>query len=719
MSTQETKTTVAPQFINRELSWIEFNARVLHQAIRRDVPLLERLKFLCIVTSNFDEFFMVRVASVKRQIKRGDFVQCPSGIPPSALLRRIIDRTHELVDRKYDCLLNDVLPGLAEHGLVMRRPGEYTPTQSAFLNKLFQEEILPVLTPIRATGGQQVPYVTNLRLHAAFTLEPHQDVHLIAEDGEDRSGEYLAIVQIPASLERIILLPDDSATVSFALLEDVVIQHAAALFPGYRVTENCLFRVTRDADMGVDEERDEDFLEAMEQVLAHREFSEAVRLSISGGAGRLKAILSRTVGIDESEVFDNAGPLDVGEFMKLTSLTGFDDLRFPRWPHFDPPRVKPDEPLWDEVKKADVSFHHPYESFEPVVRLLEDAAKDPGVLAIKMTLYRTSGDSPIVRALEEAAEAGKQVTVLVEIKARFDEERNITWAQRLERAGVIVIYGIARLKVHAKALVIVRREQNAIRRYVHLGTGNYNDKTARLYTDFGLLTARPDVAYEAGLFFNAITGYSAIPALNKLIMAPVGMKARLLQLIEREALRAQSDMPARILAKLNSLADQEVIEALYRASQAGVEIKLNVRSVCMLVPGVPGLSRNITVVSIVDRYLEHARLVYVHNGGSWEIYASSADWMPRNLERRVELMFPIEDEAARTRAAEALEMAFQDNTNAHVMQPDGTYIPVTRRKGEQVVRSQELFHERARERAHEQDGANEKVFEVRRRPPKA
>jgi polyphosphate kinase len=719
MSRSRNPQATTPRFINRELSWIEFNARVLHEALRDDVPLMERLKFLCIVTSNFDEFFMVRVASVKRQIQGGDYTQCPSGIAPSELLQRIIGRTRELVERKYDCLLNEIIPQLAREGLVLRRPGDYSAQQTSFLKKLFQEEIFPVLTPIRATAGQQVPYLTNLRLHAAFTLEPHEDVSLVADQREERPGEFLAVVQIPSSIDRIIYLPDDAGTVSFALLEDVIIQHAAALFPGYRVTEHCLFRVTRDADMGVDEERDEDFVEAMEQVLAHREFSEAVRLSVTKGAGRLKRTLSEVVGIDESEVFDKAGPLDIGEFMKLATLSGYDHLRYPRWYHFEPASVPEEGPLWDTMKKGDILFHHPFDSFEPVVRLLRDAAADPDVLAIKMTLYRTSGDSPVVQALEQAAQTGKQVTVLVEIKARFDEERNITWAEQLERAGVIVIYGIARLKVHAKALLIVRREQDGIRRYVHLGTGNYNDKTARLYTDFGLLTARPEVAYEAGLFFNAITGYSAIPALNKLIMSPVGLKARLIQLIERETLRAKSDMQAQIHAKLNSLADADVIEALYAASQAGVEVKLNIRGICMLVPGVPGLSERITVVSIVDRYLEHARVLYLQNGGAPEVYCGSADWMPRNLERRVELMFPIEDGKAQSRVVDALDTAFADNTHAHVMQPDGSYEPARPATGAAEVRSQEVFYERAKERARDMEGLNQKVFEVRRKPPRA
>lgn len=710
MSTKNKNTEI----INRELSWIEFNARVLYQATREDVPLLERLKFLAITTSNFDEFFMVRVATVKRQIAAGDYPTCPSGIAPSALLEQILDRVKELVELKYRTFLEEVIPGLAERGLVLRRPDNYTSSQNAFLKKLFQEEILPVLTPVRATLGKEIPYVTNLRLHAAFLLEPRDGADFLAENG-DQTHEYLAIVQIPESLDRVIFLPDEAGSVSFALLEDIVVQHAAALFPGYRVTESALFRVTRDADMGVDEERDEDFVEAMEQVLVRREFSKAVRLSVGSSAGRLRGFLSEAVDIPEHEVFDKAEPLDLGAFMQIATMNGFEELKDERWHGADNPLLPADEPLWDTVKRTDVLFHHPFERFDPVVRLLQDAASDDQVLAIKMTLYRTSGDSPIIRALERAARSGKQVTVLVEIKARFDEEQNITWAERLEQAGVIVVHGIARLKVHAKALLIVRREQKGLQRYVHLGTGNYNDKTARLYTDVGLLTCRQEIAYETSLFFNAITGYSAIPALSHLVMAPTTLKTKLIQLIERESMRAAGGIPGRILAKLNSLADPEVITALYNASRAGVEIELNIRGICMLVPGVKGQSENIRVVSVVDRYLEHARLIYVYNGGAPEVYASSADWMPRNLERRVELMFPLDDERARERALSILETGLADTTNGHVMQPDGSFAPPP--GGEDAVRSQQLFYERAQREAKNSDTGNQKVFEVRRRPP--
>jgi polyphosphate kinase len=701
-------------FINRELSWLEFNARVLQEATRTDVPLFERLRFICIVANNFDEFFMVRVAAVKRQIADGDYVQCPSGIKPSELLQRIIARTREIIATSYATLHGGLFPALADHGIVLKRPGDYTAHQKSLLQKLFRHEVFPVITPVRAVFGEPLPYVTNLRLHAAFILEPSADAETMPTEAEE-PGERLAIVQIPHSLDRIIFLPDEAGIRSFALLEDVVADHAAALFPGYTVKHHCLFRVTRDADLGVDEERDEDFVEAMEQLLESREFSDAVRLTISEGAGRLTEVLSSALRISSEEVFEVPQPLDLAGLNTLCSVPGFAELVYDRWQPCDSPLVTEEESLWDLLLRRDVLLHHPFESFEPVTRLLTLAAEDPDVLAIKMTLYRTSGDSPIVRALERAARNGKQVSVLVELKARFDEERNISWAESLERAGVIVVYGLARLKVHAKAMLIIRRGSSGIDRFVHLGTGNYNDRTARIYTDIGLLTSRSDIAYEAALFFNAITGYSAIPALRKLVMAPVALKPKLLQLIERETLRARSGEQASIVAKLNSVADPDVICALYEASTAGVEIKLNVRGICMLVPGVPGKSENITVVSIIDRYLEHARIYSFRNGGAVEIYGASADWMVRNLERRVELMFPIEDETARSRVEAILETTFDDNMRSHIMQSDGSYQPSTLSRNRKV-RSQIEFQRLASE-ASAVDQGDRTTFTVRR-PPK-
>jgi polyphosphate kinase len=526
-------------------------------------------------------------------------------------------------------------------------------------------------------------------------------------------------VQIPRALDRVIFLPEEDSVKSFALLEHVIIENAELLFPGYGIRESVLFRVTRDADFAVDEERDDDFVEAMEQVLERREFSEPVRLSLNRDDGELAPILIESLGMDPVDVYVKDEPLDLGGLMDLTFHPDFDSLRQERWRPVDPPQLPEDADVWETIMRQDVLLHHPYESFEPIVRILEEAAEDPRVLAIKMTLYRTSGDSPIIQALERAAENGKQVTALVELKARFDEERNIGWAERLERAGVIVVYGIAQLKVHAKAAMIVRREQNGVKRYAHLGTGNYNDKTAKLYTDLGFLTSRDDLTYEVSLFFNAITGYSAIPVLNKLSMAPTALKSRLLQLIRREAMRTSADNPGLIMAKLNSLSDPEVIEALYAASQAGVRIQLNVRGICLLVPGKKGLSENISVVSIVDRFLEHSRAFYFYNEGKEEVYCASADWMPRNLERRVELMFPVEQPDLRSQVKYILRTCMADSTKSHRLEPDGRYVRNRPSDDAEPIRAQAVFYENAKTQAESADPANRKEFSVRRKPPRA
>ncbi|HUX11742.1 MAG TPA: polyphosphate kinase 1 [Spirochaetia bacterium] len=704
------------RYFNRELSWIAFNERVLSESLRRDVPLLERLRFLCIVASNFDEFFMVRVASLKRQIRTGRRVHCPSGMSAEEQLREISLRVREIVKTKYECLLDDILPQLAEAGLVLKAPETYSQTQKKFLEELFQEEVFPVLTPVRCELGKPLPYTGNLRLHAAFLLRPLQgEDFLVPETG----AEALAIVQIPAGIPRILYLPETRGTVSFALLEHVIRDHAAQLFPGYEITEDMFFRVTRDADLGVDEERDEDFVEAMEQVLESREHSMAIRMSINKSTGRLREMLTDALALNSSEVYMKTDPMDLSTFMELVDLPGFDHLRYEKWKPQDSPYLPEESSIWDALKKRDVLLHHPFESFAPVVRLVREAATDPSVLAIKMTLYRTSGSSPLVQALEVAAENGKQVTVLVELKARFDEEQNIEWAQRLERAGVIVVYGIVRLKVHAKAILIIRREEKGVTRYVHLGTGNYNDKTARVYTDLGFMTTQDELAYEIGLFFNSITGYSAIPALSKLVMAPTALKSRLLQMIDREAQRSTPENPGRIIAKINSLADPEVIEALYNASARGVQISLIIRGICMLVPGVPGMSENIAVTSVVGRYLEHSRIYFFHNGGAGEYYCGSADLMPRNLERRVELLFPIENPDLQKRIKSILETYLADNSQSHALRPDGVYVRRESESGEVSVGSQSVLYEAACNRASIAAPVNRKEFSVRRKPPQA
>ncbi len=703
-------------FFNRELSWIAFNERVLRLAERPDTPLLERLKFLSIAASNFDEFFMIRVAGLKRQLNGENYVTDPAGLSAETQLRTISERVHEIVDRKYRFLQEELLPQLEASGIVAKGPSQWNPTQRTFAREKFDREVAPILTPVRCAPGEELRLSGNMRLHAGFLLEPEDDSVDWMDEGGTVEEAALAIVQLPPSLERIVYLPESDNTVSFALMDDLLVHHGGTLFPGYRVVESTVFRVTRDADFGVDEDRDEDFVRAMEQVLEHRAHSAAVRLAVTENTPRLRERLRNSLDLEEWEVYEKPNPLDLASLMPLTGLAGFDHLRDAPWRPVAPRAISEDESLWEAVRRRDILLHHPYESFEPVVRLVQEAAGDPKVLAVKMTLYRTSGDSPIIRALEAAANNGKQVTVLVELKARFDEQRNIGWAQRLERAGVIVIYGIARLKVHAKALLIVRRESDGIRRYLHLGTGNYNDKTARLYTDLGLLTCRDDMAYEVGLFFNAITGYSAIPNLSKLAMAPTGLKSRLLQLIGREAKRAESGEEALILGKMNSLSDPEVIEALYAASKAGVRIALNVRGICMLVPQLSGVSENIRVVSIVDRYLEHARAFYFLNGGGEEVYCASADWMPRNLDRRVELMFPIEDPQLKQRVKGIVEILLSDTRNAFELNSDGVYQPAEPPDGEGAVRAQERFYTEALEYAKESAESNKKEFTVRRRP---
>jgi polyphosphate kinase len=703
-------------YLNRELSWIEFNARVLSEAENPDVPLLERLKFLSIVSSNFDEFFMVRVATLKRQHRLGKPSTCPTGMTPREQLERIRARVREINERKYRVLLDEIFPALEAEGLQRVRPPQWDSEQQGYVRHFFRDRVFPVLTPVRATIGEPLRTIGNLRLHAAFLLEPQEETR--KERPDDGDGPFLVVVQVPSSLERVVYLPAGRGdTVAFTFLEQVILAESYQLFPGYTIQAQCLFRVTRDADFGVDEERDEDFMEAMEQVVETRDYSDAVRLNINEGSTKLRQILTEAFELLEEEVFVSPDPLELRNLMDIVGIDGYVHLRDEPWKAMQSVWVDEDETMWENIRRRDILLYHPYESFDPVVRLVQEAANDADTLAIKMTLYRTSGNSPIIRALETAAEKGKQVSVLVELKARFDEERNIGWAQRLERAGVIVVYGVARLKVHAKALMVVRRERSGIRRYVHLGTGNYNDKTARLYTDLGLLTADDRLTYEVGLFFNAITGYSVIPGLKKLSIAPIALKNRILELINREASRAEGAGSGTIIVKMNSLADPDVIDALYDASRKGVEILLNIRGICMLVPGVPGLSENIRVVSIIDRYLEHSRIFWFENGGTSETYLSSADWMPRNLEKRVEVMFPVDDPDIQRRIRKILDLFFQDNTKAHRLNPDGTWSRVIPAKKAGLVRAQEEAYKRLQARLVGDDSENRQVFKVRRKPP--
>lgn len=670
------------RFFNRELSWLEFNARVLFQALRKELPLLERLQFLSIVTSNFDEFFQVRVASVKRLLAEDPSSVDISGLTSQLVLTSISARAHQIIRTQHNCLMNDILPKLAEKGYVYVSPQDYSPQQTEFLQGVFKNEIYPLLTPLR-TDMEAFPHIKNLSTYAAFLLKPMEGIRGSHEDlkGSDDLPR-IAFVEIPSGISNIFWLPAASPTEGkkikkFALLQDVVTSCGTLLFPGFTVEQTLLFKVTRDADFAVDEDSGSNFIHAMEDVLIQRKSSFPVQMTCNSTSDELTSYLMEKLELSNDDVYKIDQIINPNDLMELRGVDDADKMSFESWEHFYPADLPEDEPYWDTLKIRDKILHVPYECYDPVVKFISDAADDDNVLAIKMTLYRTGRDSPIIDALERAAQRGKQVTVLVELKARFDEERNIAWANELEQAGVTVIYGLKNLKVHAKILMVIRRESDTIRRYVHLATGNYNPKTAKLYSDISLFTSNPQIANDATLFFNLVTGYSTIQKMNCLGMAPVTIKSRILNMIQREIERSTSEQPGLIIAKMNSLTHKEVISALYKASQAGVKVLLNIRGICMLVPGVPGLSENIKVVSIVDRYLEHSRIFYFQNAGNPELYCSSADWMSRNLDRRIELMFPILEKAAFDDVKSILDSYFADNTNAMELKQNGSWEPVS------------------------------------------
>ncbi|MCR5063477.1 MAG: polyphosphate kinase 1, partial [Treponema sp.] len=660
------------RFFNRELSWLEFNDRILNLSLRKELPLMERLQYLSIVTSNFDEFFQVRVASVKRMLyENPDYVDS-SGLNSRLLLSSISARSHQLIRSQQDCLLSDIIPSFAKKGLVYVSPESYTVAQIEYLSNLFNTEIFPLLTPLR-TDSEVFPHIKNLSVYVAFLLEPIPGIKNSLPEFIGKSElKNIAFVEIPEGIANVYYLPSDKKNcLQFALLQDIITLCGTNLFPGFAVAEAMLFKVTRDADFAVDEESI-NFINAMEDVLVQRKSSFAVQMTCNQTSTTIKNLLMEKLELTEDDIYYAERIINPGDLLELRETDVGQNLSFDRWEHFYPADLPEDEPYWDAIRAKDKILHVPYESYEPVVKFLNDAADDKDVLTIKMTLYRTGRDSPIIDALEKAAHNGKQVIVLVELKARFDEERNIAWANELEQAGVTVIYGLVNLKVHAKILMVIRRESDTIRRYVHLSTGNYNPKTAKLYSDISLFTANPQIANDATQFFNLVTGYSTLQKMDTLGMAPVTLKARLLSMIQREIERSTPEQPGLIMAKMNSLTHEEVIEALYKASQSGVKVLLNVRGICMLVPGVPGLSENIRVVSIVDRYLEHARIFYFQNAGTPELYCSSADWMSRNLDRRIELMFPILDKDAFEDVKSILELYFKDNTNSMELTHTGT-----------------------------------------------
>ena len=704
------------KFFNRELSWIEFNARVLDEALSDEVPLLERLRFLAIVSSNFDEFFMIRVAGLKRKALEEPGWKDASGFTAKQQLLRISKRTHEILNAQYSFLNAGLFPKLASCRLEYVPAASYNQEQHRFVQNLFKDEIFPLLTPLRTDFGH-FPHITNMRLHVAFLLNPLVDKSPVKMPFMPRNESLpCAIVQVPRSISRVIWLPSPEGKTLFTLVEDVITLFGSQLFPGYRVKESLLFKLVRDADFPVDEDSGGNFIKAMKKVLQQRKFSLPVYLECNSGGTKLKAFLKQKLRLSSDDIYSVNGVIDASTLTEIAEVDGFSELKYPAWKEYYPAELDPDQPMWDILKHKDILLNVPYQPFGPLISFINNASRDPDVLAIKMTLYRTSGNSPIIQALERAARNGKQVTVFVELKARFDERRNISWASKLEQAGVIVVYGIANLKVHAKMLLVVRREQNGIRRYVHLSTGNYNDKTARQYSDLSLFTTNPDIANDATLFFNMISGYSAVQVLNTISMAPVNLKENLLAKIEREIRLSSPENPGFIMAKMNSLADEDIIKALYRASCADVKILLNVRGICMLVPGIKKQSENIRVVSVIDRYLEHSRIFYFQNGGAEEIYLSSADWMPRNLERRVEIMFPVMQKDLCDRVKELLELYFKDNTKSSELQSDGSWKKLSpAMNGESPFRIQETLYKRFKQSAKAIDASQPLEFVVRRK----
>lgn len=680
----------APElYLNRELSWLEFNDRVLREGIARSVPLLERLKFLAIVSSNLDEFFMIRVAGLRQRVAAGDRQPDFGGMTPQQQLDAIRARVQQMVAEQA-AAIGEVVAELADHGLRFLDVDRLSPEQQRFVKSYFTTNVLPVLTPLALEELSPRPLLPGLTLYLALVLQRQGDA--------DEPAERFVVVPVPGTLPRFITVPGEQG-VSLVRLEDVMLSHLGVLFSGYRIQGRTLFRITRDADVAVEQEEDGlELIHAMEEAVRQRRRRGVVRLSILAGTEpRLTAWLMEQFRVGKQDVYEVAGMLDAAALMGVALRPGFDDLKYPEWPPQRPRDLLGRSDLWEVLQERDVLLFHPYESFDPVVQLVQSAAEDPNVLAIKQTLYRTSGNSPIVKALVRAAQSGKQVTVLVELKARFDEEKNVHWARELEDAGCFVIYGIAGYKTHAKALLVVRRESHRITRYAHLATGNYNDRTARLYSDVGLMTSDADLTADLAAFFNLLTGYSQPVGWKKLEIAPTGIRPRILDLIQREIQASTPDQPGLIMAKVNSLQDRRIIRALYRASREGVRVLLNVRGICCLRPGVPGVSDNIDVVSVVDRYLEHARIFYFRNGGHEEVFCSSADWMIRNLDKRLELLFPIQQPDLERRLIQVLNTFFADNVKARRLLPDGRYVPVPAHG--QAVRAQEQFYHESVEAA--------------------
>lgn len=676
-------------YVNRELSWLEFDFRILNEARDKSIPLFERLKFLSITASNLDEFFMVRVASLKDQVharyKKPDI----AGLRPEEQLAKIGEKTHELVNLQYSTYSRSLLPALKQQGLdVIWEYEDLDEKDGEFVDRFFHENVYPVLTPMAVDSSRPFPLIRNKSLNIAA---------LVQKKGDEKEKDLeFAMVQVPSVLPRIVELPEGAnGERRVILLEEIIERNMKDLFLNYDIVSAHPFRIMRNADFTLDEEEAEDLLVEIQKQLKKRQWGEVIRLEVEEKVDRrLLKILKRELSVGEEDIYEINGPLDLTFLMKMYGMAGFELLKSPSYTPQPVPELMNEDDIFANIRKGDILLHHPYETFDPVVNFVRSAAKDPNVLAIKQTLYRVSGHSPIVAALAEAADNGKQVSVLVELKARFDEENNINWAKMLEKAGCHVIYGLVGLKTHCKITLVVRREEDGIRRYVHLGTGNYNDSTAKLYTDCGLMTCAPQYGEDATAVFNMLSGYSEPPTWNKLSLAPLWLRSRFIKMIRRETEHARQGRSAHIMAKMNSLCDKEIIASLYEASCAGVKVELVVRGICCLRAGVPGLSENISVHSIVGNFLEHARIFYFENDGSSEVYMGSADWMPRNLDKRVEIMFPVEDPKLKERVIHILKVQLEDNVKAHILQPDGTYEKVDKR-GKTLVMAQSQFCEEA------------------------
>lgn len=694
-------------FTNRELSWLEFNQRILGEARDRKNPLFERMKFLSITASNLDEFFMVRIASLKDMVNAGYQKKDIAGMTAQEQLRALNEKMQAFCEKQYTTYNRVLLPKLSEEGLEIISFSELSEKEMDFLEEYFHKNIYPVLTPMAIDSSRPFPLIHNKTLNIAALIKSRN------KDKKEKKEYDIATVQVPSVLPRVILLPQKDGPkrkCRVILLENVIEHYLDVLFLNHEIICSAPYRIMRNADLSIDEDDAEDLLKEIEKSLKMRQWGEVIKFEYEERMDkRLVKYLKKQFKVHSCDMYAFNGPLDLTFLMKCYGIEGFEDLKEAPYIPQKNKKLRADKNIFNQIRKGDVLLHHPYESFDPIVAFIKQAAEDENVLAIKQTLYRVSGHSPIIAALAQAAENGKQVTVLVELKARFDEENNINWARKLEKAGCHVIYGLVGLKTHCKIALVVRREADGIRRYVHLGTGNYNDSTAKLYTDTGMFTCRNAVGEDATAVFNMLSGYSEPANWNQLIVAPIWMKKRFLEMIARETQNAKEGKPAKIIAKCNSLCDRKIILALYEASCAGVQIDLIVRGICCLVAGKPGVSENIRVRSIVGTFLEHARIFYFYNDGNEEVYMGSADWMPRNLDRRVEIVFPVEAPDLKEKAKHILDVQLRDTLKAHCLLEDGTYRKVDRR-GKEAVEAQKTFCEEAIAAANE---SKEKVRKKR------